>query len=243
MKKKVDIKKQDYVLFCVNLGILITLFIFRFYYLNTGYHVILVNVMLLINVLLLLLGISFNIFIFKKGNYFNEKKIITIIIVCFIIYLLINTLGVYLINKHFDKGYTKISVRLSSYCNSYGCDRYETIKSGIYEEFIIKKQYFDYNNVKNSIEIYTKYNSKKIISITSIIYSEKDLFSETLINEQLKGYYKNFNCELSEEKIKEAFNNRFNNKVIDGNTIYKVTEIYNKGQLDKLKTEITLNFN
>lgn len=240
MEKKIDIKKNGYVLFFVNIGILLTLLLFRTYYISVGYHVILVNAMLGINIFILLVGIFFNVLIIKRKDYYDEKKSIKLIIVCFIVYILINTLGVYLINKPLDNGYTKISETLSSYCDSFECDKYETIKSGLYEEFVIKKQYFDYDNVQNNIEIYTKYNSKQVVSVKAIIYSENDLFSENLIKEQLASFYDNFNYEISSPKIKEAFDKRFDGKVFDDNATYKVDEIYSEGQLHKLKTTITL---
>lgn len=240
MEKKIVIKKNGYVLFFVNIVILLSLLLFRTYFLSVGYHAGLVNIMLMVNLLVLIVGIIFNVLIIKNERSYDENKSIKIVITCFVIYILINTLGVYLLNKPLDKGYTKISEMLSSYCDSYGCDKYETVKSGFYEEFVIKKTYFDYNNVQNSIDIHTKYNSKQVISVTSVIYSEKNMFSENLIGEQLSGYYKNFGCEISDEKIREAFENRFNGEIKDNNVIYQVSEIYKDEQLDKLRTKITL---
>ena len=135
----------------------------------------------------------------------------------------------------------KISEQLSSYCELYECEQYETVNNGSFKEFILKKQYFDYNGVQNNIEIITKYDYKSIVSVTAFIYSEKEMFSENLIKEQLKGYFDNFNCKLSEEKIKEAFDNRFIGKITNDNLTYQVIEIYDNNQLQKIKTKITLS--
>lgn len=243
MNRKLDIKKHAYVLFAINLLVLLTLFLFKTYYTYKGYHVILINAMVIVNIMIFILGICFNVEFVKNPNRFNENKSIKTIIICFIIYLLLNTLGIYIINKPLDAGYTNISSVLVSYCDSFECERYETVKVGNYEDFIIKKGYFDYNNVQNDIEIHTKYSSNEIILVKAIIYSEKDLFSETLIKEQLESYFDHFNVKLSEEKIKMAFDKRFEDKVLYENMSYRVTEVYNKGQLEKLKTVIILKLN
>ena len=241
MNKSMEIRKHTYVLFFVNLAILFTLILFKMYFTTKGYHYLIVNVMLIINIIILLFGIFIDVLFLRKPDRYDENKMTVIVLTCFCIYILINTLGVYLINKPFDEGYTKISTTLSEYCDTFGCDRYETVKEGIYEDFIIKNTYFDYNNVENNIEIHTKYSSKQVVSVSSTIYSENELFSETLIREQLKNYFINFDYDISEEKIREAFNSRFTGSVKDGKATYKVSEIYDDEQLEKIKTEITLN--
>lgn len=241
MQKKINIKKRDYLMFFVNILILVTMLLFRYYFISIGYYFVLINIILAINILFLILGIIFNILFIVKENFLSEKKSIIVISLLLILYIFVNTLGIYLLNKPFKKGYAKISEQLSSYCELYECEQYETVNNGSFKEFILKKQYFDYNGVQNNIEIITKYDYKSIVSVTAFIYSEKEMFSENLIKEQLKGYFDNFNCKLSEEKIKEAFDNRFIGKITNDNLTYQVIEIYDNNQLQKIKTKITLS--
>lgn len=241
MNKKLDIRKNTNVLFILNIIILITMIFFKICYTNLNYSNLLINGCLVLNIVILLLGVIFNFMFIKNADKYDNSMTLKIIILIFIIYLLLNTVGIFLINKSISNNYTKINDRLSSYCDTFGCDKYETRTNGEYEEFIIKKTFFDYNNVENELEITTKYNTKNVISVTATVYSQNEMFSETLINEQIKNYFTNFNYDIKEEKIREAFDKRFESKVNDNNAIYKVTEIYNdKNELEKLKTVITL---
>lgn len=241
MNKKLDIRKNANVLFILNIIILITMVFFKVCYTNLNYSNLLINGCLVLNIVILLLGIIFNVLFVKNPNKYDNSITLKIIIFTFIIYLLLNTVGIILINKAINNNYTKINDRLSSYCDTFGCDRYETKTNGMYEKFIIKKSFFDYNNVENALEIVTKYNTNEVISVTATVYSQNEMFSETLINEQIKNYFANFNYDTKEEKIREAFDKRFESKVNDDNASYKVTEIYNDdNELEKLKTVITL---
>ena len=67
------------------------------------------------------------------------------------------------------------------------------------------------------------------------------MFSETLIKDVLKDYFYNFGYEVKEDLIKKAFNERFSSSTSDDNTTYKVEEIYDGDELDKIKTTIFLN--
>lgn len=240
MNKKVEIKKNMIVLFVINILVLLTLILFKVLFTSISYYSLLVNGMLIVNIIVLIAGIIFNVLMLKEPDKYDEKKSIIVFVSCFIIYLLINTLGIYLINKPYEAKFSKISSELSSYCSSYGCDRYETYKEGKYEVFVIKKMYFDFDKAQNELEIHTKYDTKGVVSVKAVVYSRKQSYSESLIKNQLKDYYSNFNYDIKEQKITEAFEKRFTTNVKDGNVTYKVKEIYKKKELDKLKTEITL---
>lgn len=241
MNKKLDIRKNTIILFVINIIVLISLIFFRAYYTSKLYSTVLVNVVFGVNIVLLLAGVIFNLLILKNPDKYDRPLLSKIIITVFVIYLLFNTVFMVFINKNLSSGYTKVNQELSSYCDTFGCDRYETIAGNGYEEFVIKKIYFDYNNDENDLEIVTKYNTKEVISVTATIYSNKDMFSETIIYDELKNYFSNFGYDIKESKIKEAFDNRITSSVSDDNATYKVTEVYKNEELQKLKTIITLD--
>ena len=140
----------------------------------------------------------------KDPNKYDNKRVRIIIIASFVVYLLLNIVGTYFINKSLSSGYTKMNSKLSSYCDTYGCDRYETIQKNGYEQFIIKKTYFDYNNVENDIKITTEYDKDKVLDVKAEVYSQNEMFSETLIKDVLKDYFYNFGYEVKEDLIKKA---------------------------------------
>lgn len=240
MNKKMNIIKNAYILFVVNVLVFISLILFKNLYTQLGYDLSLINVTFVVNLVIFVLGLIFNILFIRNPQVYDNKKSTIIIIICFFVYLLLNSVLMVVVNKELSSGYTKINSKLSSYCVTYGCDKYETVSKGGYEEFVISKSYFDYNNAENNLEIVTKYNTKEILEIVATVYSKKEMFSETLIKDNLKDYFLNFEHEISEEKIREAFDKRFTSSVEDGNFTYKVTEIYKNNELDKLKTTITL---
>lgn len=242
MNKKLDIRKNANVLFAINVIIFISLIFFKVFYTKLSYNSLIINVSLIINIVLFITGMVFNVLFIKDADKYDKPVILKIIIIVLGIYLLFNILGIPFFGKLISGDYTKINNKLSSYCETYGCDKYETIAKENYEEFIIKKSYFDYNNVENNLEIVTKYDTKKVISVTATIYSQNEMFSETLINEQVKNYFINFGYNTKEEKIREAFDKRFESEAKDGKAIYKVLEMYNdNNELYMIKTVITLN--
>ncbi len=240
MNKKLYIRKNTIILFIINIIVLITMIFFKVYYTAKLYSNILVNVIFVVNIVLLLIGIIFNILILKNSDKYDKPLLLKVVISIFIVYILLNTIFMFFVNKSLNNNYIKINEKLSSYCDTFGCDRYETITGNGYKEFVIKKVYFDYNNEENDLEIVTKYNTKEVISVKATIYSKKDMFSETIIYDELKNYFLNFEYEIKESKIKEAFDNRIISSVIDNNATYKVTEVYKDEELQKLKTTITL---
>lgn len=238
MNKKIELKNNIVLLFFANIGILLSMLFFKWYFTSLGFITGIVNIFFILNIILFLLGCLFIILFIKRINYYDEKKSIKVIIIVLIIYLLLNTVGIYLINMPLSKGYKKIAEELSSYCQVYRCDRYETINEKKWKNFIIKKTYFDYNNLENNIEIHTKYNNNYIIEIHAFVSSKKELFSERLIKDELDGYFSNFNIKIEEKLIKEAFDNRKKGSIKKNNVIYKVSEVYKDNSLDELKTEI-----
>lgn len=122
--------------------------------------------------------------------------------------------------------------------NGLFCDKYETTNLGNKRDFIIYKNYYDYNNLRNSIKIHTIYDTSKIINIKAIIYSDNELYSEQLIRDELNNYFLNYNININVEKIKEAFFNRDSRSVNKNNINYKVISVYKDGMLDKFETII-----
>lgn len=243
MNKTIDITKNAMILFVVNIIILIGTVFFKFLYTKQGYQPVLVNVIFVINLIILILGIVFNVLFVKNKEKYDNKKSIILVIVVFILFLLFNSVFIIVVDKMYSSGYTKINSTLSSYCDTFGCDKYETVTEDGYEKFIIEKVYFDYDNIENDLKITTTYNTEKVIEVEAEIYSRNEMFSETLIKETLKNYFSNFGYEIDESLITEAFEKRFTSSVEKDSATYRVTEIYNKNSLEKLKTTITLNLN
>lgn len=241
MNKKIDIIKNANILFIVNIIVLISMVFFRTLYMKQGYNALFVNIVFAINVLFLVAGIIFNVLFLKDSKKYDNKKCTNVIIMSFIIYLLINTVLMFLVNIPISKGYRKINEKLSFYCDTYGCDNYETINDKQNRKFIIKKMYFDYDNRENELTITTTYNTKEVIKVEAVIYSRNDMYSEMLIKDVLKDYFYNFDYEIDEVMIKQAFDNRFSSSVKKDNVSYKVTEVYNDDTLEKLKTNIVLD--
>ena len=241
MNKKLILSKNALTLFIFNIVVLITMIFFRIIFLKIGYINVLVNIMFILNVILLILGIISNIIFIKDEKKYNDNKYMLIIMVVFIIYILLNTVGIYIFNKPFQSKYKKFSNQIKNYCNAYRCDKYYTKKQGGYEIFVIENKYFDYNGVENDIIIENKYNTDKIVMVTAKIESQKNSFSEFLITEKIEDYFKNFGYEVSMDKIRAAFNKRFEGSVDHYNANYKVNEIYEKGELKTLETIIKLD--
>lgn len=240
MNKSIELRKNCIILFLLNIGALLLMILFKSYFSSVGYSTLLINIMLGINIVFLATGIVFNFILFARPNKFDEKRSIILMGILFSAYVLINTVGMVIINKPLSSGYKKIADQLTLYCDTYVCDRYETINQGGVKDFIIRKTYLDYNGVSNDIEIHTKYDSSDVISVQAIVYSQNEMFSEMLIKEQIKVYFDNFEVNVSETLIKDAFDNRFKGSIKKDNLDYKVSEVYEDGELIGLKTIITL---
>ncbi len=241
MNKNLEIRRNTNVLFVLNIVVLITMIFFRNYYGKLGYTNVIINSFLIIDILMLILGIIYNVKFIKNADKYDNTKVFIIIMITFFCYLLLNTVGTIAINKVVRGSYAKMASNVSGYCKEYVCDKYETLAMDGHEVFVIYNTYYDYDNKENKLEIRTKYNKDEVVSVVATVYSRKQMFSETLIKENLKDYFYIFDTELVESEIREAFEKRFDGDVTDQNINYKVREIYNKkGELEKLKTVITL---
>lgn len=243
MNKKINLTKSAILLFIFNIICILSTIFFRNYYLKREYLSILILIELIINIIFIIVGVVFNILFIKDEKKYDNKKTIIITTILFIIFIIINTILIYGLNSIFNSRYNNMNSKVMSYCDTYGCDKYETKTKTSYEEFIIKKEYFDYDNNPNSLVIVTKYDEEKVLSVEADVYSDNNMFSTTLVKDSIKDYFYNFNYEINENLIKEAFDKRFESAVKENNATYKVTEIYEKKELTKLKTSIKLNLN
>lgn len=238
MNKEIKLTTKEIVLFCFLIFILLSAFLFKNYYIYNGYHYYMVISIFIISLILFTIGMVFFVFKLLKSKKEYEKYIILIVIV----YLILNTFVTILINNSFDKGYTRISNNLLSYCDEYKCDRYETIINKNGRTFKLNKIYQDYNGDFNEITINVYYTNKKITKITAAIFSSASLFSSSLIKTNLDAYLKNFNVEINDKNIKEAFEKRHNGKTKEKNKTYAVEEIYENNVIKSYKTTIIIYF-
>ena len=234
-------EKNTIILFIINLMVFVGTIFSKNLYTNKGYFTHLINITLIINLVILTVGIIYNIIFVKNPDKYDNQKYTILIISVFLFFLLINSVFIIFSNRYLNKKYTNVNSILSSYCNEFICDKYETVTSGSEEKFIIQNTYFDYENVQNNLKITTTYNTHEILFIKAEVYSRNESFSETLIKDNLKDFFSKFHYEINENKIKEAFDKRFDSPVRDKNATYKVTEIYKNKELVNLKTIITLD--
>ena len=243
MNKKIVIKNNVIFMFVCNILVFLLMLLFKKIYTKLNYWVVIKNIMIILNVTCLIVGIAFNVLYYMKKEKYDNKKSFIIPIVVFVILQLFNIVVVNLVNKAHDSSYFYMTNKISAFCLPYNyyCDSYEIFKDENYNDFVSYKTYYDYNKKKNNIEIHTKYKANSIISVEAYIYSNKASYSAFLLKNTVKKYFENFDYEVNEKYISEAFNKRFNGIVTDGNVTYKVEEIYNKKkELDKIKTIIKL---
>lgn len=238
MNKNIVLNKNIVFLFILNILSILSCFLFRTYFIKLGYIKSLVNIVMLLNIIIIIIGLLFNVILLINPNKFKIRQSIIIMIVSFLIYIITNTIGINMINTKINSSYNKISNQLFSYCNNFECDKYNTKINGKNRDFIINKSYIDFNDIKNDVEIHTIYDLKGVKKIKAIVYCQNEMFSEYLINEQIKNYFSNFNIVIDESLIKKAFDDRFIGNVKKDSTTYKVEEVYNDGILTNLKTII-----
>ena len=238
MNKEVKLSKNTITLFMCNIFVLFSMFGFKYYYTYKMYEKKIISVFLIINIVIFLLAVAYNLFMLLSQKD-NKKRDLIFIVFYLVFYLLLNTMVIYIINKPISDGYKKNSLVLSKYCETYNCENFYNETHDAYRDFVIKNRYFDYNNDEKDIQIRIKYNHKNIISVKAIIYSNSSSFSEKNIKEQIDKYFLYFNKDIKEALIRKAFDSRFNGKIIDNGITYKVSEIYEKGKLVSLKTEIS----
>ena len=99
MNKKTELKNKTIVLLVVEAIILFASFLFKNYYLYKGYNTTLVYTMLVLNILIFIAGIAVLGIFLKKPDIYDEKKSIIAISIGFIIFILLNTLIINIINK------------------------------------------------------------------------------------------------------------------------------------------------
>lgn len=247
MNKKIDLKKHVISLFVINIVSVLLMLLLKGIYDRLGFWKLLTNMMLIVNVIAIIIGIVFNYLFFKDDKYDNKKSFILPIVI-FIVLQVLNVLGVYAINKIHDASYSDLTNNVAGFCapEKFYCDSYEIVKNTNYNDFISHKSYYDYDNNKNSIEIHTRYTSDKIVSIEAIIYSNKNSYSAYLIKKVINKYFENVNYKVSDKKISEAFEKRFENAILveenDKKIEYRVKEIYKNKKLDKLSTIIKVEY-
>lgn len=240
MNKKIELKNKTIVLLVVEALILLSSFLFKNYYVYKGYNTALIYTMLVINILIFVFGVVVLCAFLKKPEFYDEKKSIIGISIAFIIFIMLNTIIVNLINKPLNKGYEKISKRLVSYCEDYGCEKYETLTKKGNRDFIIKKTYVDYNGDYNDLEIKVAYDNKRVTKVTAIVFSSSSLFSERLVVESIEGYLRKLDITIDENKIREALENRNVKSIKENNIVYQVSDVFTGENLTHLKTTIEI---
>lgn len=240
MNKEIFLRKNTKLLFILNVIYLLFIVMLKNTFLKLGYNAAVINVWFILCIAFLIISIFFNaLLLFKE---FNEKKSLVIIIILFIVISSLSVIIPITINKAYEKEFSKIGIKLSDYCKTYGCDTYETLYRKNNKEFIINKKYFDYDGRENDIKIVTTYDKEKVLSVNMTIYSDNEMFSSEIIKNALDGYINNFNYSISAEMVNKAFENRFSGKIKDDIATYEVKEIYKDNTLTKLKTIINFNF-
>lgn len=245
MKNKIVLKKHVTSTFVINILTFLLLILFFSIYKKLNYWVIITNIMLILNIVILITGIIFNILFYTNDKKYDNKKSFVIPIVIFVVLQFFNLIGVYIVNKVHDSSYNDMNVKVTTYCDpeNYYCDSYEIVRNSNYNDFVAHKVYYDYDNNKNDIEIHTFYNTSSVVKVRAIIYSKKSSYAPFLIKNSVKKYFYNFDYTIDEDKIQNAFDKRYKGSVKDDNknATYKVEEVYEKNKLKMFKTIIELS--
>ena len=240
MRKNIKLSTSSIIFFILNIIILISSVVLRNIYINIGYDLKIINIIFILNIIILLLCISFNIYLLIYDNI-KLKKVIFLVLSIVVAYSFINIFLTSYVNKKCNEEYFKITEKLTNYCKEFYCSKYETISLKDKRKFRLEKKYTDYNNETQLIEISIIYGKELIKEIDAIIYSSNESYSTFLIKEQLSLYFSNFNIELDEESINSAFEKRDEGNIKFENQIYEVKSIYNKEILDGFKTKIKIS--
>ena len=239
MDKKIKLGPSSIMVFILNIIIFIASIFLKRFYTGLGYYPGILDVTFIINIILLLVCILFNIYILIKDAIPLKKVIISAAIIC-IFYSIVNFGLVFFANKKYNSSYSRINQKLIIYCKEYYCNKYETFNLKNKRKFSLEKKYRDYNNETQLIKINVIYNKQNIEEIESIIYSSNESYSSYLIKEQLSLYLSNFNIEIEEKKIDEAFKKRDNNIKYE-NILYEVKGVYKRKNLEGFKTKIKIS--
>lgn len=237
MNNKVIIKKDNKRLLAITILMLVLAFIFKFIYSYLGFSISICNIFFIINILLLLITMIFNLILIFKYEKF--KKFLKYIKVYFISYIILNTIITIIFNVPYLINVSKVEEKLVSNCEIYRCETFDYNKN----IFTLTKQYLDYSGNSNYINIKNYYNDVGIYKIEAEIYSEKTLYSEYLIYEQVKDWFSiYYGSEPDFFYIGEAFRKKENKENVSKNKYtYKVEEVYENDALTKMKTIIILN--
>lgn len=240
MNKKIKLNTTSIIFFILNIIILLSMIILRKIYIGLGYDIKILNIVFIVDLIILLLCIVFNIYLLIYDNVLLKRVVISavLVIICFGI---INLCIVSSINKKYNAGYYEITQKLISYCENYYCNKYETINLDNKRKFALEKLYVDYNNETQLIKINVIYDKESIKQIDATIYSSNESYSSYFIKEQLMLYLSNLNIEIDEESINEAFNERDNGKVTMQKQTYKVKSIYEDKNLVGFETKIEIS--
>ncbi len=239
MNNKIIIRKDNRRLLVISILMLVLTFIFKFIYSYLGFSISICNIFFIINILLILITIIFNLLLIFK--YEKLKKILKYIKIFFIVYILLNTLITIVFNIPYLINVGKVEEKIVKNCDKYGCETFDTNKN-IFE---LSKQYLDYSGNSNYINIKNYYNDVGVYKIEAEVYSEKSLYSEYLIYEQIKDWFSMYyGSEPEFYYIGEAFKRREKGEELTKNKYtYKVEEVYENDTLIKMKSIIILNIN
>ena len=88
---------------------LLFLLVYQAFYTKFSYNSLIINVSLIINIVLFITGIVFNVLFIKDADKYDKPVILKIIIIVLGIYLLFNILGIPFFCKLISGDYTKIN--------------------------------------------------------------------------------------------------------------------------------------
>lgn len=237
MNNKVIIKKDNKRLLVFSLLMLVLAFIFKFIYSYLGFNISICNIFFIINILLIIILSIFNLVLIFKSN--KLKKYIKFVKVLFVFFIILNTIITIIFNIPYLRDIRKVKEKIVSNCDNYNCETFNTNKN----IFSITKQYLDYSGNSNYINIKNYYNDVGVYKIEAEIYSNKELYSEYLVYEQVKDWFIiYYDSEPEFFYIGEAFRKKDKVENLSKNKYtYKVEDIYENDELVKIKTIIILN--
>ena len=237
MNNKVNIRKDNKRLLVLSILMLVLAFIFKFIYSYLGFSISICNIFFIINILLLVITIAFNLLLVFKYDKF--KKFLKFIRVYFIGYILLNIVITIIFNIPYLINIRKVEEKIVNNCDIYECETFDSNKNVLK----LTKQYLDYSGNSNYINIKNYYNDVGVYKIVAEVYSEKSLYSEYLIYEQVKDWFSlYYGSEPEFYYIGEAFKRREKSEKVSKNKYtYKVEEVYEDNTLIKMKSIIILN--
>lgn len=237
MNNKVIIKKDNKRLLIISLLIMVLTFIFKFLYSYLGFNNSICNIFFIINILLVIIFCIFNLMLIFK--YEKLKKFMKYIKIIFISYIILNTIITIIFNVPYLIDIRKVQEKIASNCDNYNCETFNSNKN----IFTLTKQYLDYSGNSNYINIKNYYNDVGVYKIKAEIYSNKELFSEYLVYEQVKDWFIiYYGIEPDFFYIGEAFRKKGSVENLSKNKYtYKVEDVYENNELIKIKTIIILN--